>query len=290
MAIARRSLDFPRHDVAEIALVLDDRSLHHVRGSPTHFLQLASIQCLELSRAGAPFDVILLEDLLEHCPYRLLLFPTLFHAPGELRARLHATLAAAGATAVWIFAPGEAGAADPRAASAALTGIRTRCSTRPQHLLAEAAFDGIRTTWGTREWRCLPRVIDDPRIEVLGAYAESGEPALAALPMEGWHSIFSGVPALTGLMLRRLATRAGAHLYLDTDDAVLASSTFIALHAREAGTKHLHVPHCRILHDVINHVDLHPHAGAFSLDLAHAETTLLFRGSGARWRGRSRRP
>ena len=94
---------------------------------------------------------------------------------------------------------------------------------------------------------------------------------------------FSGVAAVGASILIELQRRAGVHRYVDTDDATRACSRFVALHARDAGVRHLTVPKTDVLYDVLNGVEVRKTSGVFPVYLARGETALFFRGTAAAW-------
>ena len=278
--ITNELADVERKGVAEIAIVIDEESLLHVQCPPNQLVHLINHQCLELSRAGAPFDTILLDDLESTDRYRLLLLPTLFHATSEKRDRLHAYLERTGATVVFLLAPGlisEDGTDVQNCRK--LTGINIEIPDNRHFNVVETTNDLPSVTYGSWYWHDrVPHVVDD-EATVLGHYAETGLAGLATRAMpEGWTSIYSGAPAVAGRLLRDWARSAGAHIYLDTDDAVFACSTIIAIHARTTGLKTLQVPDASVLHDLINDVAIAGANGQFNLRLTRGDTALLRRG------------
>lgn len=281
--VATRGAPLPRESVTEVALLLDEEALLHVEAPPDRLVHLLQGQCHELSRLGAPFEVLLLQDLPRRPRLRLLLVPALFHLDPARLAGLHRELRRRGATAVFAGWPGWATEAVKPGFAEALTGFRLQPAARPVHLLAASRLDGTCTRSGTASWWGRPLEVASGADRVLGRYEDSGAVAVAAREMEGWRSVFTGVPALAAPLLRLLAREAGVHLYVDTPDAVHACSLFVGLHARVPGVKELRVPGTDMLYDLDRDVELQRSGTGFLTYLPFGETALHFRGSRRAW-------
>ena len=261
VAWTRALQERPRRSVAEIALVIDERSTPYVCCPPNQMVQMICQQQLELSRAGAPYEVLLLDDLLAEPPgrHRLLIFPTLFHTDSTKRQRIHRWLEGSSAHALFILG---AGIVDETSAAIAniekLTGIGLRQGAHPRFNLSRS-LDAVKgqaaSTWGSYYWHAhLPEIADEDA-DLLGVFVEGEAPSLARRVMSGWTSLYAATPALSGAMLRRLANDAGVHSWIDTEDAVYACSDLVAIHARQAGRKVLTPPGDEVLVDVVRGVE-----------------------------------
>ena len=269
--IQRLVQDSPRESVEEIALVLDPESLLHCRAPENQLVHLQCMQALQLSRAGAPFEVYLLDDLEHLQRQRFFVFPNLFLADEARVRRVHGHLAANRATALFLVAPGLAGGIE---GARRLTGMNVRLLDHPRLLRVHAA-SGER--FGAADWWWPGLVIDDPGAEILGHYEEGGEPALARKAHEGFVSVVSAAPSLPGSLLRRLAAAAGVHIFSETDDAVYACNDLLALHARSTGLKTLSLPGPETLFDLVNEVEIPARDGRSRFYLPRGETALFQR-------------
>ena len=281
--ISREAASRPREGVAEMAVVLDPASMLWVGAPPNQFVQLVVQQMLELSRVAAPFDVVLLDDLLDRGlgRYRFVLFPTSFHVDESCRAALHDMLHDSDVTALWLVAPGFVDDDVDPAHAEKLVGFPVTLPPHPRFAVAEST-DGTHS--GTWFWHgYLPEPIPDATTNIRARYVDDDRPAVITKRMDGWTSAYSGVPALAGSELRDLARRAGVHLYLDTDDAVYACNRFVAIHARNAGRRALHLPDTDVVFDVVHDVEKTARDDVFDIYLPRGETALFFRGSQAEW-------
>ncbi len=267
----QRMAERPRGPVAEIAVVLDIEA--HCAAAPGPSLQEPFIGFLvqwELPRIGAPFDVVLLDDLLtERCgPYRLLLFPQLGFLGADKRTRLREYLDRTGTSAFWFHAPGWLDENGPCAENVRdLTGLAVRVEGRCGHLDAEILSNDHWLTQGLEpgtaygsstglaqrqevamKWEFVPQRIG-PRVALadgdarpLAVLKDGGEPALAVKESEGRFDLLSVAPAPPPRLLRNAAGRAGVHLYAPLGDIVYAGKHFLGIVAGSDGTRAIRLP------------------------------------------------
>lgn len=198
----------------------------------------------EWCRLGAPAGIYLMSDLTAGRvpPARLYLVLDAFAMSEAQAEAVRREARRRGATVVWMVAPGYAadgGLSLERTARIVGMGLR-QVEPGPGRTV-EGPDD---------ETRLEPRfAVEDPAGEPLARYADGAGVAAAAREQDGWVSVFSGAPRLSTDLLRALARRAGAHIYADSDDVVMAGNGFVAIHASSTGEKSLMLPEARPLRD-----------------------------------------
>ena len=105
----------------------------------------------------------------------------------------------------------------------------------------------------------------DGQVETLGRYA-NGDCAFGAVKTGNAQSVFYGSYFLDLPALRKLAKRAGVHLYIDTTDPMEANDSFVTLHARFAGRKVICLPQRTSVYDVFNNRTVARGVREFSFD------------------------
>ena len=93
--------------------------------------------------------------------------------------------------------------------------------------------------------------------------------------VDGWTSIYFGTVGMPPALLREIARAAGAHVYLDTDDALDTDGQFACLHAKNAGEKTLRLPRPVKVVDMMTGKVLVSQAATVTLNMAAGETVLL---------------
>jgi len=236
--------------VSEVAFICDFGSvpLAHsaAEGNPLPS-QLAGGNAVELCYAGAPFDMILTEDLLAgRAPeYKLYIFSNLVRSTPELE-KLAAGLRAKGKTILWIYAPGlitDRGI-DP-AGIGKLTGVKVAMIREKLPMGAKQVSSG---SGGT----ALPTLeagpvfhVDDPAAAAHGTWEYKGKPVVtvASKRIGSSLAIYSAAPRLTRGLFRSIMKAAGVHLYTaDTGDVLFANRSLVGIHTATGGEKTLRLP------------------------------------------------
>lgn len=200
-----------------------------------------------LPRSGVPFDVYLLQDVLENPslmnPYRLVAFG-LMRKYDRSRIDLVKRLARNGRTMVHMPGCGELGGIEKA------TGISLRVNEKASHVIvAEPCFpvevNGLHYHDMLRKCNPLsfppahmadwPRnsVVEAKDLRVLARYAADGAPAIVAKDGDDFrHVVFCEAGGISGAALNRLAIEAGAYVALPPDVAqVEMNGDFISIHA-----------------------------------------------------------
>ena len=219
--------------------------------------------CSRVARIGAPVDYRLAEDLADNPGnHKLYIFacctrstPALIRAAEALRKR--------DCTLVWTYAPGFVSrSGDPIANMRALTGMDLkRCEKEMDSKIV--CPDG--ETHGAVGHPVTPLFRLDGQAETLGRYA-NGDCAFGAVKTGNAQSVFYGSYFLDLPALRKLAKRAGVHLYIDTTDPMEANDSFVTLHARFAGRKVICLPQRTSVYDVFNNRTVARGVREFSFD------------------------
>jgi hypothetical protein len=85
-------------------------------------------------------------------------------------------------------------------------------------------------------------VKDSGKTKVLGSYQHNGKPAMAHVDTVDRSIYYSGAPFAPCDLLSVIAEKSGAHIYLNTTDAIYMNSDLLIIHASESGEKALSLP------------------------------------------------
>ena len=200
----------------------------------------------KFARTGVPVDYLLSEDIADNPgEYKLYVFLNLFVSDAKTRAAV-AKLRARGATLLWIYAPGRLGER-PLAGMEALTGIAFAQMPGPTVAGVIVKSDG--RYMGMPKAKVAQMFYPVHPDEVLGTYLD-GHPGLTLSKVGNSQSFFSGTWQLDVPFIRMLVTRAGAHVWSDSDDPIEANDALFTLHARSSGMKTVHLPRKATVVDV----------------------------------------
>ena len=288
--IEERLIALGRSSFGEIAYVASQRaSLFYQPAEHLHHAVGFLMRNWFMSRMGAPFDQVLLDEIIadglaseQGAPrqlpsYKLYIMSNLFYLSDHERAVLKRVFARDGATVLWLYAPGlqsDTGAATAHMAD--LTGLQLDRVDAYGELDVEVAGGGHAITLGlagTRygtgidreqylrppktqylpDTRVSPQyAVADPDATVLGRSLLTGQPALAVKEMAGWRSVYSLAPAMSWELLRNLARFAGAHIYVDNGDMVWGNDHFLAVYAQSDGVRTVRFPRIVDIEDAYN--------------------------------------
>ena len=237
----------------DVAVVVDERSALFTAGDNAVLRPLVDMLRHPLNRMGASVGYYLLSDL---CDARVpdakvyLFLDAFVVGPAQVR-RIHDAVRNRGKWAVWFYAPGYFDADGAAGDMRALTGLPLervpgpppRTVTMLPDTLATAGVPQNQWAFGSTT-PLMPAFTlpPDAAAQVLGYYTDTEIPAVAYTRQSEWASVFIGSPSVSTGVLRAIARAAGAHIWLETDDVVIAGADVVAIHASTDGPKELTLP------------------------------------------------
>jgi hypothetical protein len=99
---------------------------------------------------------------------------------------------------------------------------------------------------------------------------------LALKSHDHWHALFTTAGSLPAALWRGIARFAGAHVWCDSNDVLLADSSVVALHCVKGGRKTIRLPHVSRITDLITGATVADATSEISLDLT-APATAVYR-------------
>jgi hypothetical protein len=270
----RQAMDWEHADEPGIAVIIDDSAAldADARGNYLNEAVLWEVRN-GLARCGVPHRIYLLDDLaLDHFPpHRLFWFPNLFRCDEGKRALLEKVVLRDGRVAVWGPA---SGISDGKAASAtaaeALTGFRMELipGNLPRRVLvsdfAHPATEGVDAGafyGGALAYGPTLVPLDGTRLGEAFlhrglaraglAVREFGRGAGLGRGPGDWASVFTVAHGLPADLWRGLARWAGAHVWCESNDVIMADRSVVALHTLKPGPRTLRLPRRCDIVDVI---------------------------------------
>lgn len=217
----------------DVAFIVDETGVFYMRRNDSPAAQINREQVDELSRMGAPADMLEAKDLLrddfDASRYRLIILSGFLSPTEEIRRAIDEKLRGGGRTLLWC-----------QFSADAITGVKTEYD--PCSSLARAEFNAT----------CFPqKAVSCPRFAreaiedgyPLAFFEGTQEPAVLAFPTaDGGNEIVSVVPSLPSALLREIASVTGVHVYTQKGDVIYAGGNYVAIHAVSAGEKRIHLP------------------------------------------------
>ncbi len=291
------ALDRDRSPVAEIAVVVDERSISAQRcNAPLHSMLLTESHgaCFPV---GAPFACFELQSFLRNedtSRFKAVVFLNLFRLDAETLAGVD-RLKSEGRTLFFSYAAGlldERGGSRTFSAAAAGELVGMTLEEAPESLpltvWVDPARNGlmpdgedVRYGWLHIDVGVKPSMLAvvDADAEPLG-FLRSDAVGLARKRHQGWTSVFSSAPCLPSNLLRELFRQAGVHIYAEEGDVIYANRSMLAVSASSSGTKVLTLPKAGILVDALDGTSLKTDAeGRVTLALKRHETRIFWTGT-----------
>ncbi len=297
--MAEAAIDLPRQSVTEIALVVDEYSqLIQSAGGSSVNERLRLIR-EELSQIGAPYDIVLLSDVLagKADPYKLYVLANAYAWDQERLTQLN-NWDKTGKTLVWLYAAGYwqrgIGGLDSRSAQymKSVTGVTTVETGKKSFEILPAAGSSSPLLTGIGSFE--PIGGSKPAIPMFAAEGYEAE-GYQVLGQTGTHAtavykehaggaeVWIGSPSISSVQLyRNLADLAGVHLYSRTGKQVNANESFVFVTLPEAGTESILFPDTAPRYDIMADELVYPdQAGYVELTSDHPATFVFYKGNPA---------
>ena len=304
VAAIRESLDWPHETVPGIAMILDDTAVLETNGSG-NFLNEAVMweQKMGIARCGVPHSIYLFEDLeLDNFPkHRVYYFPNLFRVDEKRLEVLRKKVFRDGVVVVW--GPGSGISDGERIGTASaerLTGFRfemidSNAQRRVHvsnfehpvtHTMSAGMVLGGPLSYG-------PVIMPLDGLELGIAWAKGGfnhiglaakefgkgaagsPTGIAARGAGDYAAVFSTVANLPPDFWRNVARWAGAHVYSETDDVLLADRSVVALHSIKSERKRIALPGEYRVRDVVSGKEYAKRTREIVFDLVAPETRVF---------------
>jgi hypothetical protein len=287
------ALGLDRTPQAEVAVLLDDESLFYEEFQNSLSIPLIWHQRHQgLSRFGAPYDIYLLQDLIDGNlpPYKLYIFLNAFRLDGDRREALSREIKRDGRTALWIYAPSYVDDVPSTDAMTELTGFSFERLNIPwgpfMHItdFAHPATTGVPQDlfWGTNAIIGPLFHLNDPEARILGQVVYTlgrCRPGLGVKEYEDWTSVYCAAPNIPAPVLRGIARYAGVHIYSDEGDVLYAINELLAVHTVSGGTRQFALPApVEVVHDLYTDREIARDTGRFEVDLDPVSSALWYTG------------
>lgn len=246
----------------ETAIIIDEESPLYMRLSNEVSKTSVSRQMKYINRMGCSVGLYTLEDVcrgLLPAETKFFVFLNSYKIDQKNRKALHDVLKKHNGTALWYYAPGFiCDDTISKANIADLTGIKVKDAGKRTNAsmlsLTEQSYIPTRHSFGSQ-------TMPDPLLAVAGGqtdvislatYKDSQDISMAVKKNQGWTSVLYTGLYLDASVLRRLASKAGVHIYCSNDEVVRATEDFISIHAVRDGQKVLNFPYEVTLTDLFN--------------------------------------
>jgi len=270
--VVRESIQWKHADVSGIALIIDDAAVLESNGSGNYLNEAIMWETkMGLARCGVPYRIYLLDDLklTNFPPHRVFYFPNLFKTDEARLAVLREKVFRDGNVVLW--GPGSGisdGSVLSTNSATKLTGFQFEpllpANTQRRTLITDFAHPitaGLKadtiiggplaygpalypkdgTVLGAA-WTKQGRNYAGLSVKSFGKGARSASAGKEPLGSGDWAAVFTTAVPIPADLWRNLARYAGAHVYAEGNDILMADSSIVALHSIQSGPKRLALP------------------------------------------------
>ena len=308
--IYQKALQVDRSSVAEVAIVWDEDYQRYVGVDPNYDSPATTVPLLDYpkwtwQRAGAPVDVIFLDQLDKAKPYKVYIFNNTFNITPEKLALIKKTVCDKGNVAIFSWADGFF---DGKKRSIEnmnkLTGINLNVSMTQRIWEMEPAdwfkkemppsplypFGFVTRPGKTplfwekaSHWKIAPSfTIEDSDAKVIGYYKDNQDVAIALKKFENWTSIYSASSVLSPSLLRYAFKLAGVHEFISEENGCFMNRSFAGIQAVRDGEITMTFPEEEVLYNVYTGEE-YPKGKEIIVKVEKDQTYLFFRGSEKEW-------
>lgn len=261
-------LNTNRQSIAEVALVLDDRSPFYLKLESNQNVMNPCVfsQFFELRRMGTPYNTYLLDDVVAGSVprHKLYVFLNGFAVSESARDALQEVFRRDHASVAWVYAPGLISNRIDLDNIEKLIGICVRADQGPgpldlqicndQHMATRALGKGFDFRSNLRvinSWQApQPSHVvssplffaDDPDAITLGLLTANNKPGYAVKQVDGWQSFYQGAAPAPAAVWREMARYSGIQILDEETDVLYADRSWLALHTDGQGTRHITLP------------------------------------------------
>ncbi|MBN1445533.1 MAG: beta-galactosidase [Candidatus Omnitrophica bacterium] len=256
--LATESLEKKREKTSEIALIVSEQSTDYLSTEPGLLQPLFKQVFNEFTRIGTPLDAYLISDLDKIPDYKMYVFLNAFYLTEKDRKAIKETVLGKNHTVLWMYAPGYVTnkGLSPEAVTD-ITGIKVEMHDAAGEFAATLSGKDHAITreldpqlsWKSGEGPFGPLFYcSDAGASTLAVLSGGvrgdcmGKPALAVKEMDGWRSIWCGMPNMPSALLRQIAKEAGVHIYSDYNDVVYANNFLLSVAVKDAGEREIRLP------------------------------------------------
>lgn len=249
-----------------IAIIVSEKAPQSMtlETKPRFSYYLIPIQRESFPQIGAPFDMLLLEELLERKEfnYKAYIFLNAFSLTEAQRKIIKEKIAVNGNVLAWVYAPGIFKGQDyGEDYMKDITGISLKIDNTEGPLevsvtnTANPLTSSCKTgdIFGNSGKKLSPRIYsDDASAEVLGTCPPEKRPGLVVKDMGTWKSVFIAAPRIPASVLRGICRLANVHLYSDKDLTIYPNNRYITIYPDRHMTAEIKFPGKVKLFDIIN--------------------------------------
>ena len=252
--IGDESLLRPRGSVAQIAVLLDERSYRYLPfGAAQHGNKFSWIDCqlAQLGKVGAPYDLYLLDDInkLNLAQYRMVVFLNAFVLSENQRRTISDRCMSENRVLIWLYAPGLIKDTLSVENTSSLLGMNFKMDTTHPSSTITLSLSGKPVNYEGAA--VSPFIYVNEGADLACGRTPDGRIVVAEKAGSNCRNVFVAMPPLPWQVIQHYAKKANVHLYNEDGIVVWANESYLAVSAAEAGKRTIRLPKISTLKEVL---------------------------------------
>ena len=290
-AIGQSTLDRPRESYSEIALVYDPTVYYALADWKTQKdaldLPLCNEQFRQMQRVGAPYDVLLLDDLFHPRSrnYKCYIFANTWQMLDQQRQQILTRLQRDGKALIFAYAPGFSSPDGLNVEHIAqLTGMQfeQRSDAAGMQVVNtdDAGEEPVLTPgakWGPDKTMAPRFAVKPEGCRVLAHWLDDDTPAVAAAEHAGWLSVYCGTGPIPAPLIAWAAKQAGVHIWTEAwrgGANFYAGNGLMGLHTAQEGAHTFALPWSATVRDATTGREMLKDGRTFTVQLPRWTTAI----------------
>jgi beta-galactosidase len=247
-------LRLPHRSVAQIAVVLDERSYDYLPDGVSQFggkFSWIEAQLAQLGKVGAPYDFYLLSDLkdLDTTQYRMFVFLNAFALSKDQRNTIAEKCMSNDRLLMWLYAPGLI--QDNLSVDNISSLLGMQFQMEPTQPASKIALNFAEKTTKYDGAAVSPFFFVRQGADASYGQTSTGQTVVAEKAGPYCRNLFVALPPLPWPAIQYFAKQANVHLYSESGEVVFASEHYLAIASAEAGKRTIRLPHEATLQELL---------------------------------------
>lgn len=239
--IGDESIHLPRESVAEVCVLVSEKSLLHVAASTRKNTWVGS-QMHHLGKIGTPYDIFLIDDLktLDSSKYKLFIFLNAIFLDQETRLTVQEKCAKNECTLMWMYAPGLINENISVDQVSSLVNMEIKLLDKNPETEIKISFKDQISTYKSAE--ISPFVFISSGADTAIGQTEHGYVVLGEKKEKNYTTILCCAPPVPWSFIQYAAMKAGVHIYSTEGNVVYANQSYLSVSSLTPGRKKISLP------------------------------------------------
>jgi glycosyl hydrolase family 42 (putative beta-galactosidase) len=239
--IGDESIHLPRNSVSQVCLIVGEKSLLHYATDSRKTTWIGR-QMAQIGKAGAPYDIYLLDDLknFDVSKYRMFIFLNTFLLNVEQRQIITQKCKSGKRVLLWLYAPGMINDKISISNVSSLVNMDISSEEKRSDSQIHVELPGNTLTYnGTK---VSPFLYIKKGADIVYGLTEDHYAVLGEKKEKDFSNVLACVPPIPWQTIQYFAKKAGVHIYCNDGEVVYANQSYLSISALKSGERIIKLP------------------------------------------------